>query len=262
MRALAKLRFPPMEYVVASLDTAYTEKKENDPSALTIWGIWRWTPSGNSVRITRDATGEPILGDDRHPKIMLLHAWAKRLAIHGPPEAADMRVARQYCDKCQALPGAEHDPRCSALTQIRRENWGLVEWTVETCRTYKASTLLIEDKAAGHSVAQELARLYGAEDWAVNLINPKGDKVARVYSIQHLFSNGQVYAPLDRAWCQAMIDEVTAFPRGRHDDRVDALSMALSHLRETGLALRSDEADRAWNDELLVPRRRKALYDV
>ena len=93
-------------------------------------------------------------------------------------------------------------------------------------------------------------------------MNPKGDKVARVYSIQHLFSNGQVYAPLDRAWCQAMIDEVTAFPRGRHDDRVDALSMALSHLRETGLALRSDEADRAWNDELLVPRRRKALYDV
>lgn len=259
---IAKLRFPPMEYVVASLDTAYTEKKENDFSALTVWGIWRWTPSGNSIRITRDATGDPILGDDRHPKIMLLHAWAKRLAIHGPPEPEGLRLATKYCDRCQALPGTEHDARCSELTKVRQDNWGLVEWTVKSCREYKVSTLLIEAKASGISVAQELARLYGAEDWGVQLVNPKGDKVARVYAIQHLFSNGQVYAPLDRAWCQAMLDEVTAFPRGRHDDRVDAMSLALSHLRETGLALRSDEADRQWNEELQLPRRSRALYDV
>ena len=33
-------RFPTCEYVVASLDTAYTEKTENDFSALTIWGVF------------------------------------------------------------------------------------------------------------------------------------------------------------------------------------------------------------------------------
>src|SRR5262249_23561685 len=33
--------YPPCEYILASLDTAYTEKEENDPSALSIWGVWR-----------------------------------------------------------------------------------------------------------------------------------------------------------------------------------------------------------------------------
>jgi hypothetical protein len=33
--------FPNLEYIVASLDSAYTEKETNDPSALTIWGVFR-----------------------------------------------------------------------------------------------------------------------------------------------------------------------------------------------------------------------------
>jgi hypothetical protein len=32
--------FPPMDFIVAALDTAYTEKAENDPSALTVWGVF------------------------------------------------------------------------------------------------------------------------------------------------------------------------------------------------------------------------------
>jgi hypothetical protein len=41
-------KFPPFEYIIASLDGAYTEKEENDPSALTVWGVfrnaedWKW----------------------------------------------------------------------------------------------------------------------------------------------------------------------------------------------------------------------------
>lgn len=60
-----KLFFPAFDYVVASLDTAYTEEQENDPSALTVWGIWR--------------------DEYDHPKIMLIDAWEKRLTLHGPP---------------------------------------------------------------------------------------------------------------------------------------------------------------------------------
>jgi hypothetical protein len=32
-------QFPSLEYIVASLDTAFTDKKSNDQSALTVWGL-------------------------------------------------------------------------------------------------------------------------------------------------------------------------------------------------------------------------------
>src|SRR5215472_14649203 len=33
-------KFPSFDFIVASLDGAYTEKEENDPSALTVWGVF------------------------------------------------------------------------------------------------------------------------------------------------------------------------------------------------------------------------------
>lgn len=48
-------RYPSFEFVLASVDTAYTEKEENDRSAISIWGMFR-DPNGN-------------------PKIMMIWAW-------------------------------------------------------------------------------------------------------------------------------------------------------------------------------------------
>jgi hypothetical protein len=36
--------YPPIDYVLASLDTAYTENTINDPSAMTVWGIFSGDP--------------------------------------------------------------------------------------------------------------------------------------------------------------------------------------------------------------------------
>lgn len=54
--------FPNFEFMLASADTAFTEKQENDPSAMTVWGLWR-DESGN-------------------PKIMLVYAWTERLQFN------------------------------------------------------------------------------------------------------------------------------------------------------------------------------------
>jgi predicted phage terminase large subunit-like protein len=100
---------------------------------------------------------------------------------------------------------------------------------------------LIENKAAGHSVAQEIRRLYGHEDFAVQLVDPKGqDKLSRLYSIQHLFAEGLIYAP-DKAWADMVITQTGNFPKGKHDDLVDTVSMGLKHLRELGLLVRGAE---------------------
>lgn len=36
----AEAKLPPLEFVVQSYDTAFTEKTTNDPCACTVWGVW------------------------------------------------------------------------------------------------------------------------------------------------------------------------------------------------------------------------------
>ena len=107
---------------------------------------------------------------------------------------------------------------------------------------YGVHKLLIENKASGYSVAQEIRRVYGYDDFTVQLVDPKGiDKMARLYSIQHLFAEGLIFAPKNRSWADMVINQAAVFPKGKHDDLVDTTSMALKHLREIGLLVRGAE---------------------
>jgi len=220
------------EYVVGSLDTAYTTKDENDPSAMTVWGLHY------------DHRG--------HPKILLLNAWEKRLEIHG------QEVPRYI--------GEKHED------YIRRAqpSWGLVEWVIYTCRRFKVDRLIIESKAAGHSTAQEVRRLTHGHEWAVMLKDPKGegDKVARAYAIQHLFSEGMICAPAEidehdnviwREFADKVISQASRFPKG-HDDLVDTMTQALRHFRESGLAIRREEQQAINDQEMAYPSKSGALY--
>ena len=68
------------------------------------------------------------------------------------------------------------------------------------------------------------------------MVDPgRGDKVARTYAIQHLFSEGMIYAP-DMDWAEMVIDQTESFPKAKHDDLVDSMTQALSHLRVIGFA--------------------------
>jgi predicted phage terminase large subunit-like protein len=117
----------------------------------------------------------------------------------------------------------------------------LVDKVISTCKFMKVDTLLIENKAAGISVGQELRRLMTGEEFGVQLINPGSiDKLSRLYSVQHLFSEGVIYAP-DRHWSDLVIKQCEVFPKGKHDDLVDTVSMALRFMRERNLLVRAPE---------------------
>jgi predicted phage terminase large subunit-like protein len=194
-----------MDLVVASLDTAYTTKQENDYSALTVWGVFTTDRSVAQPTNVARRDGEGFVANERvyvegAPRVMMMGAWQERLEL---PD--------------------------------------LVQKVAESCRKMGVDRLLIESKASGISVSQEIRRLYGHEDWAVQLINPGAiDKLARLYSVQHLFSEGMVYAP-DRRWSDLVIRQCEVFPKGKHDDLVDTVSQALRHLRELGVLTRSAE---------------------
>ena len=224
-KADEKLRWPDMQYVVASLDTAFKAKQENDFNALTILGIWR----------------------DEYdlPKIMLMDAWKKRLTLHGD------------------MPSREEGETDKEYLRRTRKQWGLVEWVVYSCKRLKIDKLLIEDSAQGNTVAEELMRLFSGEGIDVELIPARIDKVSRLYSIQHIFSTYMVYAP-STDWAQSIITNTANFPKVEHDDDVDALSQGIRWLRDTGWALRRDERDRdlASQADLDNMPNKEPIYDL
>ena len=193
--------YPPMEFVVASLDPAFTEKTENDPSAMTVWGIF----SGDVVAQNLKKIGNIEIESERvyatsPPRAMMMNAWEEFLEFH------------------------------QLATKV-----------VETCKKMKVDLLLIESKASGLSLYQEIRRLHAHEDFAVQLIDPKGqDKVARLHAVVPMFAKGLIFAP-DRSWSDKVITQVAAFPKAKRDDLTDTVSQALRYLRTNGLLRLEDE---------------------
>ena len=215
-------KFPVFELLIASLDSAFTEKEENDPSALTVWGIF---------------------SHENRRRLMLVHAWRKHLQFSGP--------------RIEYLP--RESP--AAHRRRTMETWGLMEWVNDTCNRFKVDKLLIEAKASGISAAQELGNRYGLQDWAVQLCPVKGDKVARALSVQPTFSQMLVYAP-ERDWSDMTISEMAVFPKGKYDDLTDSATQALKYLRGAGLLQTDDEVSAADADRVTHRSQPRALYPV
>lgn len=137
----------------------------------------------------------------------------------------------------------------------------LVMKVIDTCRRRNADMLLIEDKASGHSVAQEVRRLVRDGEWVTKLWTPLGDKMARLLATQPLFTDGLIYAP-DREWAEMVIREVAMVPKGKHDDLADTVSSALQYLRKTGLINLRGEQEIIREDEQRFHGQTEPLYDV
>jgi predicted phage terminase large subunit-like protein len=142
----------------------------------------------------------------------------------------------------------------------------LVKEVAKICDKYHIDTLIIENKANGHSVQQEIRRMYQQAEWSVQFFDPTriGDKVARAHSVTHLFEEGMIWRP-NTEWAELLIEECSIFPRGSHDDRVDAIVAGLRHLREHGLLFRRQEA--RWHEESIAQLARsqivpRPIYDV
>jgi predicted phage terminase large subunit-like protein len=60
-------------------------------------------------------------------------------------------------------------------------------------------------------------------------VTPEGGKVSRAPAVSPLIEAGNVYLPHPQIapWVNDFIEECAAFPNGRHDDQVDAMTQAL-----------------------------------
>ena len=89
---------------------------------------------------------------------------------------------------------------------------------------YRPSNILVEDKASGTQLIQELIRegVHG-----VTRYEPTMDKIMRMHSVTSTIENGFVYLPDEADWLAVYLHEMTTFPKGKHDDQADSTSQAL-----------------------------------
>lgn len=88
--------------------------------------------------------------------------------------------------------------------------------------------ILVEDKASGQSLLQDL-------NYEGNLplisIEPIHDKETRARACAGQVEGKNVFLPIKSEWLADFEHEVTLFPNGKHDDRVDSMSQFLNWLR-------------------------------
>jgi predicted phage terminase large subunit-like protein len=93
---------------------------------------------------------------------------------------------------------------------------------------FSATQVLIEDKASGTQLIQELI---ADGCYAVTRYQPTTDKIMRLHAQTAVIENGFVHIPETAAWLAEYLHEMTIFPKGKHDDQVDSTAQFLDWLK-------------------------------
>lgn len=140
-------------------------------------------------------------------------------------ETSDFTVGQVWCRK---------GPSLYLMAQFRgHANLSFIGQQMQAfiARYPKAVGILIEDTALGPVIKQTLQHTIRG----LIPIKPKGSKRSRLEAVQPLFMGNNVHLPermdgtKDR-WVWEFVTELTSFPKGAHDDQVDAASQAIAFL--------------------------------
>jgi len=224
----AKKPLPALDYIVLSLDTAFTEatydKKKGDP----------------------DSTACVVLGSfttvDKHKdhmsQLIVLDCWSEQM---GMPDLIK-RVKREL----KVSYGDDQD-----VAVIKPMFGGSKPITSGR----KPDLCLIEDKGSGISLRQMLER-EGIEAYAYN--PGRADKLTRLHMVSHVFQRRRVWLPESSkfpgqpiTWVDPMLAQLCAFtgPNSvKHDDYVDAMTQCVRLCIDKGLVTVIKEAKKDEDD--------------
>lgn len=154
-------------------------------------------------------------------KLMRIHSWdtAYKAGEHNDPSC---------CSVWDVTPGLFY------LAEEHHGKWEYPELkrrVLELAARDKPDAILIEDKASGQSLIQELGQ---HTQYPVIAIKPEADKETRARTVAAFVDAGKVVLPESAPWLAAWESEIVAFPNGKHDDRVDSLSQFLRYMRDRG----------------------------
>jgi predicted phage terminase large subunit-like protein len=100
----------------------------------------------------------------------------------------------------------------------------------EQAGRYQPSRILIEDKASGTQLIQDLQH-EGQLGVTAYKPPPSTDKLMRLHAQTAEFENGRVFLPRTASWLDEYVRELISFPGSKYDDQVDSTTQALEHLK-------------------------------
>ena len=115
------------------------------------------------------------------------------------------------------------------LINMVKGRWGypkLRSTAMSLWHKYKPDRVIIENKASGQSLIQDLRM----NRLPITPFTPDRDKVSRANAVTPMLEAGRVWLPKGKKYTAELMAEALQFPRGRHDDAVDAMVMALLYL--------------------------------
>jgi len=105
----------------------------------------------------------------------------------------------------------------------------LKQLVIELAAKWSPSVALIEDAASGQSLIQSLQQETALP---IKAVKPDGAKEVRAHTVTPLWEAGRVHAPKDAPWLAVFLDEMCSFPKGSHDDVVDAVVQGARYLTQ------------------------------
>ncbi len=115
---------------------------------------------------------------------------------------------------------------------VRLEYPDLKRLCVRMAEEFLPHVVLIEDKASGQQLLQDLKR---ETSLPLIAVMSSTNKITRFAAVSAIIESGRVYLPHHASWLSAFEDEILQFPHGKHDDQVDALTQFLDFMRKSSL---------------------------
>lgn len=100
---------------------------------------------------------------------------------------------------------------------------------VSAAQKWNANLVLIEDKASGQSLLQDLLR---ETRISTRGVTPKADKLTRMSAVSPIIEAGRLLLDFHAPWKRDFEAELLSFPNAKNDDQVDALSQFLQWFKD------------------------------
>lgn len=111
---------------------------------------------------------------------------------------------------------------------IKAEYPDLKRSILSLANKWQPIAILIEDKASGQSLIQDIKQ---ESDLRIIAINPVQDKISRFAAVTAIIEAGKVFLPQNAPWLADYESQITNFPHAPHDDMVDSTSQFLNWVR-------------------------------
>src|SRR5712672_1307675 len=170
---------------------------------------------------------------------LVKEAWFKRYGEHERPERFEHIV--QSWDTANKATELSDFSVCTTwgvrgknlyllgLLRQRLEYPALKRAVRQQQSLFDATEVLIEDKASGTQLIQELIA-DGCH--RVTRYKPECDKIMRLHAQTAIIENGFVHLPDAAPWLSEYLHEMTVFPKGKHDDQVDSTAQFLDWFKK------------------------------